>query len=334
MEIGKLPNEVLKAIVFDKIRNNRKEVLVRPGVGEDCAAVDFDQEICVISSDPITGTDSEIGVLAVHVSCNDIASAGAEPIGIMVTVLVPPDATMSNLERIMQQLADTAAAANVDIIGGHTEVTDAVTRFVISVTAIGKSINKAVVKTSGAKPGDSLIITKYAGLEGTSILAFDHQKELERVFGRDLVEKAQKLVNQISVVKEGFIASKHGVHAMHDITEGGVLGAVWEMCDASGCGAEITEEEIPVLEETKRICSYFKIDPLKLISSGSMLIAADSESAPDLVKKLQSEGINAAIIGKTAGNNTRILYSGTNGIMISPPESDELYKVRKNTMED
>jgi len=329
MEIGKLPNDVLKSVVLNKIQNRRKEVLVRPGIGEDCAAVNFDQEICVISSDPITGTDSEIGVLAVHVSCNDIASAGAEPVGIMVTILVPPDAPMSGLEKIMAQLAGTAAAANVDIIGGHTEVTDAVTRFVISVTAVGKTINKTVVKTSGAKPGDSLIITKYAGLEGTSILAFDHEEELAGVFGGELVGNAQKLIDKISVVKEGLIAAKHGVHAMHDITEGGVLGAVWEMCDASGCGAEIMEEKIPILEETRKICDYYKIDPLKLISSGCMLIAAESGAAPGLAQALRREGINAAIIGKAIGNNSRILYTETGGIMIAPPESDELYKVGK-----
>ena len=162
-------------------------MLVKPSIGEDCGAVDFENEYCVISSDPITGTNSEMGTIAVHVSCNDLAASGAEPIGIMVTMLIPPNASMSTVEKIMKQLANTATIANVDIIGGHTEVTDAVNRFVLSVTAVGKTIGKTIIKSSGAKPGDDLIMTKYAGLEGTSIIAYDHQKELAHQFGSQMV---------------------------------------------------------------------------------------------------------------------------------------------------
>jgi hydrogenase expression/formation protein HypE len=327
MQIGKLPNEVLRHLILNKIRNTRSEVVVNPAVGEDCSAVDLGQELCVLSSDPITGTENEIGRIAVHVSCNDIAASGAEPIGIMVTLLIPPGASMSDVEKIMKQLANTATAARVDIIGGHTEVTDAVNRFVISVTAVGKTVGKNVIKTSGVKPGDSFILTKTAGLEGTAILAFEYQKELARKFGSQLVIEAKKLMVQLSVVKEGMIAAKHGVHAMHDVTEGGVLGAVWEMCDASGCGAEIDKKSIPVLEATNTICNYFNINPLKLISSGCMLIADQNGSA--LIEKLANEGIPAAVIGKATEKKTRLLVTETGAVIIPSPKSDELYKVIK-----
>jgi len=328
MEIGKLPNEVLKSLVFNNIKGSRKEVLVRPSIGEDCAAVDFGQELCVISSDPITGTDNEIGTIAVHVSCNDIAASGAEPIGIMVTILVPPKANESSLEKVIKQLSSTAASLNVDILGGHTEVTDAVNRYVISVTAVGKTIGKYVVKTSGAMPGDDLILTKYAALEGTSILAHEHSFELSAVLGSQNVSKAQELVDQISVIKEGLISARFGAHAMHDVTEGGVLGAVWEMCDASGCGAEVFENQIPILDVTRQICRHFDIDPLKLISSGSMLIAAKDGAA--LVEKLQNEGIKASIIGTATSGKEMVLHTEKGTVMISPPGSDELYKVKKD----
>lgn len=328
MEIGKLPNEVLRSCILSKIQNKRKEVVVRPSVGEDCSAVDFQQELCVISSDPITGTENEIGSIAVHVSCNDIASSGAEPIGLMVTLLIPPMATMDGVEKVMEQLAETAAAANVDIIGGHTEVTNAVNRFVISITALGKTINKTMIKTSGAKPGDSFVLTKYAGLEGTAIIAFDHEQELTRQFGSTVVNGAKRLMKQISVVKEGMIAARHGAHAMHDVTEGGVLGAVWEMCDASDCGAEIMKQNIPILEHTQTICNYYNISPLSLISSGCMLIAV--ENGAELVDKLQKEGIMATVIGKVTEKKERLLITESGTIMIPSPKSDELYKVRRN----
>lgn len=328
MEIGKIPNEILQALILDKIQSTRKEVIVKPAIGEDCGVVDFGQELTVISTDPITGTDSQIGTIAVHVACNDIAASGAEPIGIVVAILAPENAVIEDIETIMKQIADTALLLNVDVIGGHTEVTDAVSRFVITVTAVGKSAHKKIIKTSGAKPGDDIIVTKFAGLEGTAILAFDHEKELAAELGSEVVANAKKLINQISVVREGMIASKHdGVNAMHDITEGGVLGAVWEMCDASGCGAEIVKSKIPVLPETAKICGYFNINPLRLISSGCMLIAASNGSS--LVKRLLSEGIQAAVIGKMTDKKSRIMLTENGSVIIDPPKSDELYKAKK-----
>lgn len=325
MHIGKLTNEVLRSLILDKIRNTRKEVIVRPTIGEDCSAVDFGPELCVISTDPITGTDKEIGQIAVHVSCNDLAASGAEPIGIMVTLLIPSYAELTEVERIVKQLADTASDMGVDILGGHTEVTDAVNRFVISITALGKTIGGFLAKTSGAKPEDSLILTKTAGLEGTAIIAFEHEAELERKFGTQLVCNAKNLMSRLSVVKEGMIAARNGVHAMHDVTEGGVLGAVWEMCEASGYGAEIYRDSIPVLDETTAICSYYKINPLMLISSGCMLMA--SSDGQVLVSKLQSEGIKASIIGRVTEEKSRVLVTESERLMIPSPTSDELYKV-------
>jgi len=327
MKIGKLPNEILNSLVLDKLQKKRNEVLVRPSVGEDCSAVDFGREICVISTDPITGTENQIGRIGVNVALNDLASSGAEPVGLMVTMLIPPDAGMSDIENIISQLSDEAAKLNVDIIGGHTEVTDAVTRFVLSITAVGKSINRNIITTSGAKPGDDLILTKYAGIEGTSILAFDYEEELASKFGMEIVEKAKSLINSISVVNEGLIAAKLGAHAMHDVTEGGVLGAVWEMCHASGCGAHVYKERIPVLNETRLICDYFNIDPYRLISSGCMLIAC--ENGEKLVQELSENGIKAVVIGRMTGDRNILLSDESGDVTISSPESDELYKVNK-----
>ncbi|AGI39351.1 hydrogenase maturation factor [Thermoclostridium stercorarium subsp. stercorarium DSM 8532] len=328
MEIGKLPNDVLNSLILGKLQNRRSEVLLRPSIGEDCSAVDFGREICIISTDPITGTENQIGTIGVNVALNDLASSGAEPVGITVTLLIPPDASMSDVENVINQLVSEASKLNVDIIGGHTEVTDAVSRFVLSITAIGKTINKNVVTTSGAKPGDDLILTKYAGLEGTSILAYDYEEELAEKFGKELVDNAKRLINNISVIKEGIISAKFGAHAMHDVTEGGVLGAVWEMCHASCCGAVIFKDSIPVLRETKLICDYFNIDPLRLISSGCMLIAC--EDGEQMVRELSENGIKAGIIGKITADKSILLSTNTENINISPPKSDELYKVSKS----
>lgn len=325
MEIGKIPNDILRDIVFGKLKNKRSEVLVRPGIGEDCCVVDFGEYVCVMSSDPITGAVNEVGKLAVLVTCNDIASCGVEPLGLLVTILAPPGTTAKELEAIMDQLTATAAAINVDIMGGHTEITSSVNRFVITSTAIGRAPKNRLITTKGAKSGDSIVLTKSAGMEGTSIVAYDKEEELAGFLGKELLDEAKSFMNSISVIKEGLIAADFGVSAMHDVTEGGLLGAVWELCEASGRGAEIFHDKIPIAESTKRICEFYGINPLKLISSGCMLIAApDGEG---LVKRLNTSGIAAAVIGSILDNRERILVSGNEKYDILQPGSDDLFRI-------
>jgi len=325
MKIGKIPNDILEKLILNKISANRKEILLRPKIGEDCCAVDFDKYACVLSTDPITGTANEIGRLAVHISCNDIASCGVEPLGLLVTILAPPGTSEAELEKVMSQLCETAASINVDIIGGHTEITAAVNRFVVTSTALGRVLKDRLVSTSGAKPGNDIVLTKSAGLEGTAILAYDREKALTGALGLETVERAKNLMEKISVVKEGIIAGEYGATSMHDVTEGGVLGAVWEVAEASGVGVIIEKVKIPVGYETVKICSFYGIDPLKLISSGCMLITCpDGEG---LTARLSASGISSSIIGRITSENKKILMDGGVEKPILQPESDELYKV-------
>jgi hydrogenase expression/formation protein HypE len=325
METGKLPSSELEKLVFSKIKRVHDEVLVSPGIGIDCSAIDFGDYACVLSCDPITGTAKEIGRLAVHINCNDIASCGVEPIGLLAVILCPEGSSEEELETIMEQFAEAARSLNVDMLGGHTEITGAVNRFVISCTAVGKCLKDRIITAGGAKPGDSLIITKHAGLEGTSIIAHEKEAELIPVLGRQTVEEARSFMNSISVVKDGVTAAGFGVNAMHDVTEGGVLGAVWELCEASGTGAEVYRDMIPLHMATRKICEYYDIDPYRLISSGCMLIsAADGEG---LVRRLKEVDIDAAVIGKLNDTGKKLLICDGRAKEIDPPASDELYKI-------
>ena len=294
LAIGKLPNELL-ADLIQPLRNPRPELLTGPAVGEDCAILDLNGGWLVATTDPITGSDKEIGRLGIHVSLNDLASAGAEPVAVLVTLLCPPGTLEETVRAIMDSIRETAGAMHIALAGGHTEVTDAVTRTVLSVTALGRANPGAAVTTAGARPGDALVMTKTAALEGTAILAREREAELIRAFGPELVAQAMACLDDISVVAEGRVAARHGVHAMHDITEGGVLGAAWELCAASGVRAEIWADRIPVRDATRSICAHFGIDPFRLISSGSMLMAcADGEA---MVRRLADAGIQATVIG-------------------------------------
>lgn len=325
MEVGKLPNEILEKIVIANIKNKREEVLVRAAVGEDTAIIDFGEDVCVMSTDPITGAKKDIGRLAVHISCNDVATSGAEPIGVLLTILAPPNTREEDLEEIMKDAGRASEEINVEIVGGHTEITDAVNRIVISTTVLGKQAREKLPNSKAIKDGDKVLITKYAGIEGTSIIAKELEAQLIDKIGKEKLDIAKNMDNMLSVVKEGRICGEIGVHYMHDITEGGVLGAVWEASKATGKGIRVIEELIPVKDVTREIADILGIDLYKLISSGSMLIIASEEKVLKIKQELEKVNIKSTVIGEIIDKGTIIEKNGRN-YHIQSPASDELYK--------
>ncbi len=327
MKTGKLVDTALHSQVIDKIRKVRDDILIGPETGEDCAAIDFGELSAVLSTDPITGASSEVGALAVHINCNDIASSGAEPVALLLTILAPVGTSEETIGQIMDQAAEEAAKMKVEIIGGHTEVTEAVNRILVSATAIGKAEKDKLVSTGGAKDGDAIIMTKWAALEGTGILAYDYEDRLVDHLGRITVTGAQEMLSWVSVVPEGRICGDFGVNAMHDATEGGILGAIWELCQAAKLGCKIDTELIPLRQETKDICEHFEIDPLELISSGVMLITVEKDRSKDLMDLLESKGIPATCIGHMRENPKLWMVTAVGKIPIDPPKSDALYRI-------
>ena len=327
MQVGKLTIDQLKELVFSNIENKRKEVIVNPDVGADCAVIDFGDEICVMSTDPITGTVEEIGKLAVHITCNDIATTGVEPLGIMITIMAPEGTTEQEISKIMKDASNEARKLNVDIIGGHTEITTAVNRIIISSTGLGKAPKHKLNNMEKAQHGDLIILTKGAGIEGTGIICFEKENELKNVYGEELIKEGKGLLDNISVVKEGIIAGKIGTTFMHDVTEGGILGAVWEICNLKKLGCEIYEDKINIHNSTKSICKYYNIDPLRLISSGSMIIGVKGDKLSILEEAFRKEKIEYSVIGKLTNNNAKLLINSCGVSEIKSPESDELYKV-------
>lgn len=324
MKIGKVPPELLKKAVYPFLGINRKEVLVHSGFGEDCSIIDFGEYVAVASSDPITGADRNSGYLSVFVCCNDIAACGAEPLGILVTLLLPPDSGEDTLKALMESIHSAAGKIGIEVLGGHSEITPAVTKPVISSTAIGIARKDEYVTSSGARPGDDVIVTKALGLEGSAVLASDFEDVLKGSIPVELLKKAQGFIEKISVIQDGLTAAAAGVSAMHDITEGGLLEACYELAEASGVGVEIYGDKLPVLPETRSICGFFGINPLGLISSGSMLICAPDGQR--VINALEKKGIPATTVGKvTSGNHKIIILDGTRS-PLNPPERDELYR--------
>lgn len=330
MKVGKLNWEDLKQIINDNRSVEREDVRIRSGVGEDCSVISFGDYECVVSTDPITGADSGLGKLAVHINCNDIASCGVEPLGILVTILAPEESTLEDIKNVMKEIDEETKKLNVEILGGHTEVTKAVNKMVVSCTVIGKGKAGSAVPTSGAKVGDDIIVTKQLCLEGTAIAVSDYIDKMRDILSEEEIEEAKGYSDFISVVKEGRIAGEFGVNSMHDITEGGVLGALWEMAEASNVGFKVFKDRMAVSSTTNKICHAFDIDPLKFISSGSMLITAKEGSL--LVEKLKAHGINAAVVGNITRDRGIIIDKGEEK-EVPQPERDELF-VLKERMEN
>ena len=326
MKIGKVSETVLKRSVLKQLKQRRSEVLIHAGVGEDCAALQVAaDEVIVLSTDPITGTAQDMGTLVVHITANDIASSGAEVVGILTNIILPENAREIVLKRLMAEMETVCRELNIEIIGGHTEVSAVVNQPLIKVTGVGKIKRKELIATKGVKPGDDLVMTKWAGLEGTAILAKDHMEELTTRYTKEFISGAKEFLKDISVVKEAAIAKSVGVNCMHDITEGGVYGALWELASASGIGFEVELERIPIRQETVEICEFYDLNPYQLISSGCMLIGTSHGS--QLVERLQQENIPAAIIGKAVVGNDKVIIREGERFYLEPPKTDELYKV-------
>ena len=326
MKIGKVPENVLKRSIIKQIKTKREEILVGAGVGEDCAVISLaDDEVFVMSTDPITGTVHDIGSLSIHVTANDIASAGAEVVGVMLSVLLPEETTEEELKAMMAQVEDVCAKLNIQTIGGHTEITKAVNQPIITVTGVGKVKKDAYITTAGAKPGQDVVVSKWIALEGTSIIAKEKEAELLKKYSQVFINEAKSFGQYLSVVSEAATAVKSGVSAMHDVTEGGIFGALWEIAEASGVGLEIDLKKLPIKQETIEICEYFGLNPYALISSGSMLMTADN--GYDLVRNLEKDGIKATVVGKVTSGNDRLLLNEDERRFLEPPKSDELYKI-------
>lgn len=319
MKFGKLDNDTLERLILDRFTKTRPESFGPPRIGMDCAMLDFQGDLIVTSTDPITSADAKhIGALSVHVNCNDAAAGGAEPVALLVTLLLPPSETEETVAMIANDLQNAAALAGVDIIGGHTEVTDAVTRVVTCTTVLARTPRAKML--TGVVPGDEIVMTKWAGLEGTMLIAGDRQQLLSSVPAETL-ERARALSQYLSVVPESRIAMQHGAHAMHDVTEGGVLGAVWELAAQGHCGAVVDKAAIPVLPETIAIAESVGVDPYRLMASGSLLIAC--ENGAETVSALKEVGIPASVIGRITAHD----FCFSDGSPLDPPGPDELYRL-------
>jgi hydrogenase expression/formation protein HypE len=301
LRTGKLSADLLEGCLSRIPRNDRRVVLW-PEVGEDAAAIDFGETLLVAKTDPITFAADLIGWYAVHINANDIATCGATPRWFMATILLPEGIEATVAEAIFDDIVKACDNQGVSLIGGHTEITPQVARPVVVGCMLGEVDRGGLVRTSGARPGDALLLTKGIAIEGTALLAREAGDQL-RACGvrKEQVHRARDLLFApgVSVVPECRVLARiGGVTAMHDPTEGGLATGLWEMARASGQGLRVDEEAIAILPDCRTFCEALGLDPLGLIASGALLAALEPARAEGAIEELHRSGIEAAVIGE------------------------------------
>ena len=328
MQAGKLPL-VLLSQLLDKVKIKDPRVVLGPMPGEDAALIDFGDRYLVAKTDPITFATDLIGWYVVQVNANDLAVMGASPRWLMVTLLLPEKTSAEAAQGIFDQLLDACDTLGISLVGGHTEVTYDLPRPVAVGAMLGEVDKDKVILTSGARPGDAIVLTKGIAVEGAALLAREASEQLrEAGVAPDLIERsAQLLFNPgISVVKDAAIVCETAeVHSMHDPTEGGLATALLELAEGAGVGLTIDVDQVNVLPECSAICKALDLDPMGLIGSGALLATVAPESVQGLLSALADEGISAREIGTITSADEGLKVRSADGVGELPRfERDEL----------
>ncbi|MBI2185444.1 MAG: hypothetical protein HYU39_10870 [Thaumarchaeota archaeon] len=329
LPLGKLPPEILRKHVLSMTGATSKDLVIPPGLGLDFAAVKIGRGFLIVSSDPITGVQRNIGWYAVNVSANDVATSGNRPRFVESVILFPEDASVAMIRNISGQIHQAAKRLGIAVVGGHTELTPGLRKPIVMITAF--TFAERFVSARDAKDGDTIMMTKTAGIEGASILASFTDK-LSRKVDQATINKAQGLIDRISVVDEAECAFGTGfVHGMHDCTEGGMLGGVYEMAYASKTGFEIFEAKVPVAKETEKICSVLSADPLKLIGSGALLLAVQPGKENAVRKSLRAVGSPVSVIGRFVKGKSVLFKRDGSEARVQSGVLDELWRLEQRS---
>ncbi|MCX8170603.1 MAG: AIR synthase family protein [Candidatus Bathyarchaeota archaeon] len=299
--VGKIPPKLMEKIVYMRLGALDPNVLVGPAIGEDAAIIDLnDGRVLIVHNDAITGASEILGWLAVNIVANDIAVRGAKPRWFLISLFLPEGSSENLLEEVMTQIDRAAKDLGIMVIGGHTETTSGLDRPIAGTTALGIAEKNRIVTTSGARVGDYLIMTKTAAIEGTAILCTDFADTLmDRGVAENVLKRGSRFIANVSVMKEALALAEEGLAtAMHDPTEGGLLGGVAELAYASHKTIELWANKVPIAEETRIVTDVLGVDALRLISSGSLIASIPPSKVDKAISTLHEIGVESTVIGR------------------------------------
>ncbi|MFB6172896.1 MAG: AIR synthase family protein [Haloarculaceae archaeon] len=316
--IGKVDPETLAALVLGRTGAADEAVLQGPAYGEDTAAIDLGEQVLVINSDPISLAVDRVGTLGVAVACNDVAASGARPRWLTSVVFLPGD-DETLLDRITAQLDEAAREQGVAIVGGHSEYAPALSTPLLVLTCLG--VTDRYVPSAGARPGDRIVLAGSAGIEATAILATDFRDRVADAVPAAVVDRAATFYNDVSVVAAGTALAEHA-RAMHDPTEGGLVDGLLEMAVASGVRIAVDRDDVPVRDETARLCAAAGVDPLRTFGSGALVAAVPPDAVSAALAALDDAGIEGTVVGRVVDGDPALVLDED---VIETPVRDEMY---------
>jgi len=329
-KIGKIDLDTFTSFLLQRLGKQDNSVIVPPKTGIDAAVIDIGNgKVLIIAEDPIFTIPRQplemFGWYTVHIGASDVAVMGVKPRYMMYSLLMPPETREEDFRTIVDAIHSAALELNIAIVGGHTGYYPGFAAPTIGgVTVFAISDKGSYVTPAGARAGDEVILTKGPAIETAGILSVLREKELLQKYPASLVERAKALCSQMTVVKDALLAmGSGGVTAMHDATEGGVIGGLFEIASASGVGMEIDEKLFVYPEEVRMVCEAFGIDPLAAIAEGSLLITAQPNYSKKIVSRLSAAGIEASVIGNVLHDKrTRIIkrHNGAEAPLEIPPQ--------------
>lgn len=308
--LGKIDQQTIETIFPKKTGAFNNKVLKGPAFGVDTALIDLGNgKGLAVASDPLSIIPS-IGMkasawLSVHLISNDIATTGYSPEFAQFVLNLPHDLGKDSYLEYWDYIHQFCEEIGVSITGGHTGFDNIGTSTIAGGGTMFSVVNLDKVKSAAnAKPNQSIIITKSAAISSTAILAKSFPNYIEDKLGEKVLKKLKNNFYRTSILPEVHVINQEpsmlpNISALHDVTEGGVLGAIYELSEASKVGVEINADKIKVEKEVKAVCDLFDIDPLESIGAGSLLIVCDKDIGESLIQRLKTNDIKASIIGAT-----------------------------------
>ncbi len=329
MKIGKVSESVLKRSVLKQIKLNQdSETISGAAVGADCAIFSFDGAdfagIATCMQEAAVAGKADMERL-LHKVANGLVCAGADPVAAMISLVLPECVEETEIKELMSEAQRVCGLLGMNIAGGQTNVWPDISGTHASITGIGKTVKGKTLLPGGAKPGQDIVVSKWIGLEGTALVANFGARQMTERYPLFLIEEACSFGKYISVLPEAVIALKNGVSAMHDISEGGIFRALWEIAESAGVGLNVDLKKIPIRQETIEVCEFFQINPYELLSGGSLIMVTDHGEG--LVHALAEEGISASVVGKITAGNDRVIVNEEETRFLDRPRTDEIYKV-------
>ncbi|TFF85714.1 MAG: hypothetical protein EU551_03440 [Promethearchaeota archaeon] len=329
LPIGKIPNEILEKIVFKYLGKKNNNIIEGSHIAGDSAIVKFNPEkYLVLKTDPITGAVKNVGKHVIIINSNDLAARGATPLFFLIDILLPKNSTLEDLEIICKDLHETALKYNISIVGGHSEVTQAINKPVLVGLLVGELNKKILLQAENIEIGDKILLTKSVGIEGCSIIAHDFYSEIKDLISEETINEAKNLIDKISVLEESIlIRDMKGLKFMHDPTEGGIIGACIEICSLIKKGFTLKEENIPIYDCVKTFCDTLEINPYRLISSGALLCITAPNHADKILNKLNNSEIKAKIIGEIESSECKFITKTGSIEKLDSKIYEELWKL-------